>query len=84
MDQANKDKLAKALGIPPEEQAVLDSGGDHPFTCTCETCRNWWKLMGPDGDTYGPFKPEDIEDDTPDGQRCKQLRLEYQAEHKGS
>ena len=35
------------------------NGSDHPYecTCTCETCRGWWRGCGrdPDTDLYGPF-----------------------------
>lgn len=33
---------------------------DHPYSCTCEKCRQWWKGMGkdPDTDSYGPFGKE--------------------------
>jgi hypothetical protein len=45
MNQDFCDRLAKALGIPKEEQAALDAGSDHPYSCTCGTCREWWRLI---------------------------------------
>ena len=34
----------------------------HPYTCRCEKCRMWWKVMGPEEDgSYGPFTREEIE-----------------------
>lgn len=36
---------------------------DHPYDCKCDSCRQWWRDMGPDPDTdaYGPFTKEEIE-----------------------
>lgn len=48
MDREQKDELARRLGIPPEEQAVLESADRHPHGCRCDLCREWWRLMGPD------------------------------------
>ena len=76
----DKDKLAKALGLDKETQNTLDAGNAHPVHCTCETCKRWWQAMGPEDDPrgpYGPFTIEEIEDDTPDGQRCKRIRKEF-------
>lgn len=28
---------------------------NHPYTCTCPICREWWKIMGTDEEGYGPF-----------------------------
>ncbi len=41
------------------------AASDHSYNCCCERCRDWWKKMEPDPDTetYGPFSPEEIEDD---------------------
>lgn len=58
------DELARRLGIEPDEQAVLDSGSSHPYTCRCEVCLNWWVMMGPEdlaNPTYGPFTEAEIE-----------------------
>ena len=35
---------------------------DHPYTCGCSKCKNWWVDMGPDPDTgrCGPFTLEEI------------------------
>lgn len=61
-------QLGDALGIPEAEQKILDAGSNHIFGCRCETCRQWWKLMGPadadddgNGSDYGPFSKEEIE-----------------------
>jgi hypothetical protein len=62
MNKEFNDRMAKALGITKEEQGVLES--NHPYSCRCETCKSWWKMMGPDGDepgNYGPFSAEEIE-----------------------
>ena len=71
MDQAFMDNLAKQLGIPKDVQDTLDAGSAHPFTCRCDTCRKWWKAMGPQNmdesalpsfvPDYGPFSREEIE-----------------------
>lgn len=55
-------KLAAGLGIPPEERDILLTGGDHPYFCRCDTCREWWKMMGPDPDTgkCGSFTMEEL------------------------
>jgi hypothetical protein len=69
MDREFMDRLARALGITPEDQEVLDAGSAHPFTCRCDTCRHWWKKVGPqnpdevaDGEPadFGPFTPDEI------------------------
>jgi hypothetical protein len=70
MTQDQKDALARAMGIDPETQAALDAGSDHAYSCRCETCRRWWKAMGPadagedgGGADYGPFTKEEVERD---------------------
>lgn len=47
------DKLARRAGISQNFQ----DASDHPSACTCDKCREWWAMMGPDPDTgkYGPF-----------------------------
>lgn len=35
---------------------------NHPYTCRCDKCREWWRKMGPDDDGYGPFTEEEIND----------------------
>lgn len=75
----DRDELARILGIPKETQDVLDSGSNHPFSCKCQTCKEWWWAMGPDDDSkrpYGPFEIEEIEDGSPKGEECKKMRLE--------
>ena len=63
--QALVDQVAVALGITSEEQAVLDT--NHRYGCRCDTCKRWWKLMGPEDydengkPLYGPFSQEEIE-----------------------
>lgn len=63
----DKDKLAAALGIDKDEQAVLDAGSSHRFGCRCRVCLAWWKMMGPqdadeegNGTDYGPFTAEEV------------------------
>ena len=35
---------------------------DHPFTCRCAACLEWWATMGADeNDIYGPFTKTEIE-----------------------
>jgi len=41
MNQEFKDKIAKAMGISPEEQRTLDIGNEHRYDCTCLTCLQW-------------------------------------------
>jgi len=55
--------LADMLGIPKDEANVLLTGGDHAYDCRCDTCREMWRMIGPDPDTgeYGPFTAEEIE-----------------------
>lgn len=65
MNQAQRDNLARALGIPPSEQSILDAGSNHSYSCRCSTCIQWWIQMGPDGDpsikgAYGPFTRDEI------------------------
>ena len=34
---------------------------DHPYTCRCDGCKDWWRKMGPDDeDGYGPFTAEEL------------------------
>jgi len=88
MDEEFKKKLAKALGISEEERAVLDTGGDHPYSCRCETCADYWRQMGPDPDgttmvpqrPYGPFTITEIENDSTNGQSCKRMRESIETE----
>ena len=49
--------LAEKLGLSPQERDVLLEASEHPGSCTCDLCREWWLKMGPDPDTneYGPF-----------------------------
>lgn len=85
MNQDFKDAMAKALGIDPEIQNILDSGSNHPYGCTCETCRLWWQKMGPEDydRPYGNFTIEQIEDGTPDGDNCLRIRLQLKEETDG-
>lgn len=55
-------RLAADLGVEPEEQDILLTGSEHPYTCRCDTCREWWKMMGPDPDTgrCGGFTMEEL------------------------
>jgi len=75
----DKDKLAKALGIDKETQNILDAGNKHDLSCRCDTCKRWWQAMGPEDDPRRPYEPftiEEIEDNTPTGQKCRLQREE--------
>ena len=65
MNKEQRDKIASALGIPEDEQSVLDGGNRHQYTCRCQVCLNWWVLMGPEdpetGEGFGPFTKEQID-----------------------
>lgn len=68
MDKETNNKVARALGIPVAEQAALDRGNEHEYLCRCDTCREWWRLMGPEdelGLSYGPFTAEEIAEARP-------------------
>lgn len=48
--------LADKFGISTD----FRSASNHPYSCTCSGCRNWWLQMGPDPDNsperaFGPF-----------------------------
>jgi len=50
--QAFLDALVERGGI---SEGFADST-DHPYSCTCDQCREWWRKMGPEEDgQYGPF-----------------------------
>lgn len=88
MQSSNLSDVLAALRAQMEEIGVdvdaIEEGSNHPYTCRCDTCRQWWRNIGPeldlDGDgnevrTYGPFKAEEIEispdnqeEDTEDGE----------------
>jgi len=37
----------------------FDKASNHPYSCTCDKCREWWLRMGPDeNNTFGPFDDE--------------------------
>lgn len=81
MNQEQKDKLAAALGIPKEEQVVLDVGSNHPYTCKCSVCLEWWLQMGPEDDgtpegSYGPSTKAEIDVPTNPARRhkCKSVK----------
>ena len=59
--QAVIDGLAKDFSISDS----FIKASDHPYTCRCDSCRAWWRRMGPDPDAgrYGPFTREEIESD---------------------
>lgn len=78
MDQEQKDKLAKALGISKEDQQILDIGAGHPYTCRCGVCKEFWQEMGPEEpeNPYGPFTIAEIEDGSERGEQCKRWREE--------
>jgi hypothetical protein len=63
MDQNTKDKLAAAMGIPKRDQDIMDAAMNHDIDCKCETCKEYWRLVGPEEDgNYGPFTKEEIEE----------------------
>ncbi len=70
MDHSLRDIIADALGMSPEEQALCDQAGSHPYDCTCSVCLEWWKSVGPDpdGGQYGAFTIEQVEGH---GQSCE-------------
>lgn len=41
--------MAKSVG------ADFVVASDHPYTCTCDLCREWWRKVGPEDGLYGPF-----------------------------
>lgn len=53
------DSLAKDL--TQGEREILEVASDHPFSCRCQTCFQWWILchLEEDGE-YGPFTKEEI------------------------
>lgn len=55
-------KLAEGLGLTPEERDICLTAGDHPYNCRCDTCKSWWKAVGPDPDTgrCGPWTMEEL------------------------
>ena len=36
---------------------IFRATSEHPYSCTCDSCRYWWMTMGPDTETgmFGPF-----------------------------
>lgn len=61
--QSFLDSFAESCGIP----ADFIAAGDHPYTCRCQKCLDWWASMGPDGEpdesgAFGPFSRGEIED----------------------
>ncbi len=85
MDRSTLAKLAKVTDLSEAEQTVLIVASAHVYKCTCNVCREWWKIMGPDSfsiRSYGPFEISDIEDESERGKQCKFLRLRYQDEEK--
>ncbi len=55
-------KLAADLGIEPKKRDALLIGSEHPYSCRCDTCKEWWKLMGPDPEDgkCGSFTMEEL------------------------
>lgn len=51
--------LRQRGAIPDHEAHLLITGAHHAYSCTCDTCREFWRLIGPDPDTndFGPFGP---------------------------
>lgn len=38
------------MSIDTEKQRLIDEASDHPYECTCDTCKLWWESMPPDED----------------------------------
>jgi len=55
--QQIKDTLRAEVG------EVFSEASNHPYTCRCDACREWWLAMGhdPDMGRYGPFTEEEID-----------------------
>ncbi len=55
--------LIEALREVLEPEFVVSC--EHPYDCRCDSCRQWWRDMGPDPETdaYGPFTKEEIEEE---------------------
>lgn len=51
------DRFLEVLKQEFDISGSFEEASDHPYTCTCDKCRDWWRKMGPDPDTdeYGPF-----------------------------
>ena len=64
-------KLAESLGLTPEERDICLTAGDHSYHCRCDTCKEWWKRVGPDPATgkCGPFTFEELGLDPKDWER---------------
>jgi len=54
------DAMAREWDISPEFQ----QSSNHPYSCKCASCADWWRKMGPDEDGYGPFTKEELGIDT--------------------
>ena len=52
--------LDRLIETVPGITVEFADASDHPYTCRCHICRNWWLSMGPDPDTnkFGPFGTE--------------------------
>ena len=57
-----RDIAAEEAAAPGEERRMLLVGSDHAYYCKCDTCKEWWRLNGPDPGTgkCGPFTHEEI------------------------
>ena len=55
------DNVAKEWEIPES----FNESSDHPYSCRCDGCREWWKRIGPDPEdnSYGPFTKEELFDE---------------------
>ena len=55
-----KKSLKEALNISDD----FAEASDHPITCRCEICQDWWRTMWDDDDYYDcPFTREELFDD---------------------
>ena len=41
-------RLRQSLGMTPEQLARFDQASNHPYSCDCEICKEWWELCGPE------------------------------------
>lgn len=58
--QALLDELAAQAGI---SQSFIEAG-DHPITCRCVKCLEWWATMpdeDPEHPSCGPFTVQEVE-----------------------
>lgn len=57
-------KLAELLEGQGFNVEALDTGSKHPYDCRCETCWNWWKMMGLGDEDSPPFTQAELDQET--------------------